>query len=124
MLRGSGQVIGSVGYVPCLAPLEQIPELAISFESTALYTPEVGLFWAMEPRHRKQGYATEAAQAMIDYAFEALHLKRIIAMTEYANLASQGVMRKAGIQVYRNPSLEPPRMQIIGVAVNNRRRWL
>ena len=78
-------------------------------------TPEVGLFWAIDPAQQRQGYATEAARALIDYAFDRLRLWRILATTEYDNHASQAVMLKAGMTLTRNPRPDPPWMQVVGV---------
>ncbi len=113
-LRSSGEVIGSVGLVPVHAPFDQIPELREAAMS-GYYTTEVGLFWVIDPHHQGRGYATEAARALIEYAFDELHLKRIVAMTEYDNSASQRVMQKAGLTLTRNPQAEPPWLQVVGV---------
>lgn len=123
ILKATGTVIGSVGYVPLLMPFEQIPELRTSTPAlTSRYnTPEVGLFWVIDPRHQRQGYATEAAQAMIAYAFKQMGLKRIIATTEYENVASQGVMRKIGLRITHNPLPDPPWLQIVGILENPKR---
>ena len=66
-----------------------------------------------------QGYATEAARALVDYAFQHLRLKRIIATTTYAKAASMGVMRKLGMHLERNPYPEPPWLQVVGVLEND-----
>jgi [ribosomal protein S5]-alanine N-acetyltransferase len=118
VLKATGALIGAVGYVPCLAPFEQLPALRDTTQPCGYATPEVGLFWAIEPAQQRQGYATEAAQAMIQHAFTQLGLKRIIATTEYTNMASQGVMRKLGMQVLRNPLPEPHWLQVVGVLQN------
>lgn len=86
--------------------------------SPARATPEVGLFWAIDPTQQGRGYATEAARALVAHAFGRLRLRRIIATTEYENVASQGVMRKLGMRVERNPLPEPPWLQIVGVLDN------
>ena len=52
---------------------------------------------------------------MAEFAFKQLLLKRIIATTEYTNVASQGVMRKIGMRVTRNPLTEPGWLQVVGV---------
>jgi hypothetical protein len=102
-------------------PFDQISELARhpgprdAGRAAARMTPEVGLFWAVDPAQQGHGYATEAALAMIDYAFDHLRLWRIIATTEYDNHASQAVMRKAGMALTRNPLPEPAWMQVVGV---------
>ncbi len=98
ILKSTGELIGSVGYVPLLDVYGQIPEMTNSTSSSGYNTPEFGLFWVIEPYYQRQGYATEAAQAMIGYAFQQLRIKRIIATTEHSNVASQGVMKKAGMK--------------------------
>lgn len=112
-------LIGAIGYVPCLATFEQYPELRDSEEASGYATPEFGLYWVIDPSRQRQGYATEAAQAMVDHAFVALRLKRIIATTEYENLASQTVMRKLGMTLLHNPLPEPPWLQVVGVRYNS-----
>jgi RimJ/RimL family protein N-acetyltransferase len=118
ILKATGVVIGSVGYVPLLMPFEQISELRASASASRFNTPEVGLFWVIDPRHQRQGYAAEAAQAMIVYAFKQMGLKRIIATTEYENIASQGVMRKTGMKIVHNPLPDPPWLQVVGILEN------
>ena len=117
-MKTSGQVIGSIGYVPCLSPSEQIPELATAPSPARHYTTEFGLFWAVDPKYQGQDYASESAQAMIEFAFKHLRLKRIIATTEHTNVASQGVMRKIGMKLTRNPLPEPGWLQVVGVLDN------
>jgi RimJ/RimL family protein N-acetyltransferase len=116
ILKSTGQLIGACGYVPCLAPFEQLPGFAPGDCSTgpSLATTELGLFYAISPAHQRCGYATEAAQALIEYAFQKLRLKRVIAETMVDNIASMGVMRKLGMRVERNPLPEPPWLQIVG----------
>jgi len=38
--------------------------------------------------------------------------------TTYDNVASMGVMRKLGMRVEKNPFLEPPWLQVVGVVEN------
>ncbi len=117
ILKTTGALIGSVGFVPCLMPFEQLPYFAGTNAppDSAHNTPEFGLYWAISPAQQRQGYATEAARAMVDYAFRHLNLKRVVATTEYANLASIGVMHKLGMTIARNPLPEPPWLQVVGV---------
>jgi [ribosomal protein S5]-alanine N-acetyltransferase len=113
VLRASETLIGAVGYTPCLDVFGQLP--AFGGRSDAPASAEVGLLWAIDPQHQRCGYATEAAQALIDYAFARLRLGRIIATTEHANLASQGVMRRLGMRIEHNPFPEPPWLQVVGI---------
>ncbi len=115
VLKESGTLVGSVGYAPVLAPIEQLR----SGGTPALFTAEVGLFWAIDPDHRGRGYATEAAQALIVHAFQHLHLKRIVATTEFDNTASQQVMVKLGMRLERNPLPTPPWFQVVGLLDNS-----
>ena len=52
-------------------------------------------YWLGRP-HWGHGYATEAAQRMIDYGFETLKLARIDADCRVVNEASRRVLRKCG----------------------------
>jgi RimJ/RimL family protein N-acetyltransferase len=121
VLKSSGQFVGACGFVPCLAPFELLPGFGPGDNSGRLsrYSPEFGLFYAISPTHRRQGYATEAAQALVDYALRHLHLKRVVATTDYDNLGSLGVMRKLGMRIEKNPRREPPWLQVVGVVENN-----
>ena len=115
------QLIGVCGFVPCLDAFEQFAVLSPTRRPSrhGLSTPEFGLFYAIMPAFRGQGYATEAAQALVDYAFQHLRLKRVIATTTYENAASMGVMRKIGMRIEKNPYPEPPWLQMVGVLEND-----
>jgi RimJ/RimL family protein N-acetyltransferase len=117
VLKSTGQLIGACGYVPCLNAYEQLPGFHSHQGSPAghLYSPEFGLFYAIASAYRRQGFAAEAAQALVDYAFDRLSLRRIIAETDYDNDASTGVMRKLGMRILRNPLADPPWLQVVGV---------
>ena len=54
------------------------------------------LFYILLPSYWAQGYATEFAQAAVNYAFENFDLERIGASFDPANLASMKVAHKAG----------------------------
>lgn len=118
VLKATNQLVGAVGYVPCLAPFEQIPELLGGARPSGCYTTEFGLFYAIDPEYQRHGYATEATRAMLDYALKQLCIKRVIAKTDYVNIASQNVMRKLGMKITRNPLPEPRWLQIVGVSEN------
>ena len=117
-LRSTQTVIGAAGYVPLLDMYDQIPELRSGTVPSKYSLPEVGLFWAVDPNYQRQGYASEAAQGLIEYGFKHLRLKRILATTEYENIASQRVMQKVGMKITRNPLPTPPWLQVVGVMEN------
>lgn len=115
VLKSSQEVVGLVGFVPCLDRFEQLPIFQTGPGDSGYNTPAVGLFWAVHPAHQQKGYASEAAGAMIQFAFNQLNLKQIVATTEYENVASQAVMKKVGLSLHHNPRPEPPWLQVVGV---------
>jgi len=121
VLKQSNQLIGACGFVPCLAPFGQLPSFSSARESaiTYGYSTEFGLFYAIAPTYQGQGYATEAAKALIAYAFGELKLQRIVATTTYANAASIEVMQKVGMRIAKNLHPDPPWLQVVGILENN-----
>ncbi|CAM2933424.1 acetyltransferase [Legionella steigerwaltii] len=63
----------------------------------AHFTPCVEIGWRLASSFWGMGYATEGAQAVLDYAFHVLKLKEIVAFTVPDNLRSQRVMEKLGM---------------------------
>jgi RimJ/RimL family protein N-acetyltransferase len=118
LLKENDQLIGSVGLVPCVDVYGQLPSLGGQANYPA--TAEVGLLWLIDSAHQGKGYATEAAQTLIDYAFGFMRLQRLIATTEYDNLASQAVMGKLGMTIEHNPFPDPPWLQVVGILENKR----
>lgn len=112
-LKKTGEVIGVVGYATMFHPLTEM--LEGKSPAQARWHPEMGLFWVITPDHQGKGYAAEAAEALIDYAFEFFNLKRIVANTDFDNLASQAVMKKLGMTLSRNPGKEPEWFEVLGV---------
>ncbi len=56
---------------------------------------EIG--WAIHPDHWGKGYASEAARAMLDFAFHQVGAHRVIAFCNANNAASARVMEKLGM---------------------------
>lgn len=61
------------------------------------FTPCVEIGWRLLPQFWGKGYATEAASALLDFGFQYLKLKEIVAFTTESNLASRKVMEKIGM---------------------------
>jgi len=59
-------------------------------------TYEIG--WVFHPAHYNKGYATEAAKAVVHYAFEELRAHRVIATCQPENMASYRIMEKIGMR--------------------------
>lgn len=110
--RSTGRFVGMVGLVPCLAPFAQLPSFGGIEHARA--SAELGLFWAISPARQRQGLASEAAAALIDYAFAVRNVGRLIATTEYDNAGSIGVMRRLGMTIERNPFPDPFYLQVVG----------
>lgn len=68
---------------------------------------DVDLGFALLPAARGQGCALEAAQAMLAYGFDALGLRRIVAITDPANTASARVLQAAGLRFERRLPATP-----------------
>ena len=60
-------------------------------------TAEVGFIF--DPRHQGKGFATEAARAVVGWAFESAGFHRVIARTEARNRASARVLEKLGMRL-------------------------
>lgn len=56
---------------------------------------EIG--WRLHPSAQGKGYATEAGQAAMDFAFEVVKTNRIIAIANPKNTASINVMKRLGM---------------------------
>jgi ribosomal-protein-alanine N-acetyltransferase len=56
------------------------------------------LGYEISPAHWGRGYATEAAQAMVGFAFEGLHLHRVWGECVPENVVSRRVMEKLGMR--------------------------
>jgi len=56
------------------------------------------LGWVLSPEHRGAGYATEAAAALLRFAFDAVGAHRVVARMDPANDASAKVATRLGLR--------------------------
>jgi RimJ/RimL family protein N-acetyltransferase len=63
--------------------------------------PDADIGFAFLPDYCSQGYATESARAIFDYAKDVLKLKRILAITTKDNENSGKLLEKIGIRFDR-----------------------
>ena len=56
------------------------------------------LGWIINKNYRNNGYASEAASALLDFAFENLGIDKVYAQCDINNQASFGVMRNIGMK--------------------------
>jgi [ribosomal protein S5]-alanine N-acetyltransferase len=117
VLRETEEIIGAVGIVPYLDTFNRIA--AFNRTPNASATAEVGLFWVISPAYQRQGFASEAARALMEYLFTREKLGRIIATTGYDNLPSQKVMERLGMTIQHLAEPQPPDQFVVGVLENN-----
>lgn len=72
--------------------------------------PIVEIGWRLSSKHWGQGYATEAAKAVLDYAFTELDLNEIISFTVVANAKSRRVMEKIGLHHSEADDFDHPKL--------------
>ena len=58
--------------------------------------PELEVGWMLRPEFRRRGYAVEAAQAVLGFAFQHLGAERVISLIRVENAASERVARRLG----------------------------
>lgn len=63
----------------------------------APFTPAVEIGWRLAHDHWGRGLGTEAARAVLAYAFETLRLQEIVSFTVPANRRSRAVMERLGM---------------------------
>jgi [ribosomal protein S5]-alanine N-acetyltransferase len=66
---------------------------------------EVDLCFAVLPSYRRQGYATEAAAATLEYAKQVMKLKRVLAITTPDNPVSARLLEKLGMRLEKRITL-------------------
>ena len=76
--KDSGEIVGSCGFMYIVEDLE------------------VDLGYYLAKRYWRRGYATEAAQGCLRYAFDHLAIKTVTAAVDVRNERSQKVLEKSG----------------------------
>ena len=94
-----------IGFVGLNHPPFEIP----NFQPTSLPIVEIG--WRLSSKHWGKGYATEAAKAVLHYAFTELNLIEIISFTVAANIKSRRVMEKIGLHHSENDDFDHPKLE-------------
>jgi RimJ/RimL family protein N-acetyltransferase len=80
-LRDGGELVGDVA-------LQWVSEL---------HRCEIG--FSFNPAHQGRGYATEAARALLPFAFETMRWHRLVGRTEVRNTGSTRVLEKLGMRL-------------------------
>ncbi len=92
-VRASGEFIGFTG----LDPVD---------DGLAFTGIEVG--WRLARSAWGNGYATEAAERVLDFGFTVLELDEILAVTTKTNVRSQAVMRRLGMTCDPSDDFDDP----------------
>ncbi len=95
-IPGQAEFIGYVGLVH------------VPFE--AHFTPAVEIGWRIAYDYWDKGYATEAACAVLEYAFQTLKLPEIVSITVPQNTRSRRVMEKIGMHHVEDGDFYHPRL--------------
>lgn len=74
---------------------------------TLPFSPCVEIAWRLAFDHWHQGYASEAATATLQIAFETLTMNEIVSFTSIHNRRSQKVMQRIGMIADRNTFRHP-----------------
>lgn len=77
----------------------------------AHFTPAIEVGWRLAYGQWGKGYATEAARAVLDYAFGKLGRDEVVAMTAALNKRSQRVMERLGMVRDPDGDFEHPRVK-------------
>lgn len=80
----------------------------VDFESH--FTPAVEIGWRLSVEHWGKGYATEGANACLEYGFNTLHLPEIVALTAQGNVKSRRVMEKLGMTYDPKDDFDHPKI--------------
>ena len=81
--KDTGEFIGFTGLS---VPVADLP-----------FMPCVEIGWRLAREHWGNGFATEAARAVLRFAFDELRLAEVVSFTAATNLRSQAVMKRIGM---------------------------
>jgi len=117
------------GFGPWVAALkdsgEPVAAIDLHFAGpgiTGVAADEIEVGWVVAVAQRGKGLATEAATAVIAYAFDTLDVEEVVAYTSPGNVASMRVMEKLGMTVRGEGRSRDGRAAVILVARRGSRR--
>ncbi len=84
--------------------------VGLAHADQVLQRPCVEIGWRLSSRHWGSGYAPEAAEACLWFAFERLGLDEVVSFTVPANTRSRRVMEKIGLSLVTE--FDHPRLPI------------
>ncbi|NNE75036.1 MAG: GNAT family N-acetyltransferase [Acidimicrobiales bacterium] len=93
-VEAEGECIGMTGIVDVRSELP--------------FAPAVEIGWRLARPQWGKGYATEAARAWVDYAFDRLSVDEIVSMTVVDNRRSRAVMERLGMAYVEGGDFDHP----------------
>lgn len=97
---------GFIGFVGLDHPAFEIPGLDVPRSEVI----EIG--WRLSSKHWNKGYATEAAKAVLHYAFTTLNIDQICSFTTVENHRSRRVMEKIGLHHSKTDDFDHPNIDM------------
>lgn len=94
----TNEFIGYIGLAQC------------QFESR--FTPAVEIGWRLAHKYWNQGYATEGASAVLDWAFNTVALDEVVSFTSPLNSRSRPVMERIGMKRDASGDFEHPNVAL------------
>ncbi len=76
----------------------------------ALFTPAFEIAWRLAYNYWGKGYATEGANAALEYGFDVIKLSEIISFTSVPNIRSQAVMERIGMHHDPKDDFDHPKL--------------
>ncbi|CZP45226.1 spermidine N1-acetyltransferase [Legionella pneumophila] len=104
-IKNTGEMIGFVGL------------FTATFQ--AHFTPAVEIGWRLSSKHWNQGYATEAAKAVLDYAFRKIDLDEVVSFTSALNKPSIRVMQKIGLHTNSEDDFNNPKVPSVSPLIGH-----
>lgn len=77
----------------------------------AKFTPAIELAWRLDYEYWGQGYASEAARAVIDHAFNKLKMPEIVSFTVHDNTRMIHVLEKLGMKYQKGQDFDYPALK-------------
>ena len=95
--------------IPCVVPFAGYVGLSVP-TFTAPFMPCVEIGWRLAAAHWGHGYATEAARAVLDHAWDAVGLDEAVSFTTAGNARSRAVMERLGMRRDPADDFDHPRL--------------
>lgn len=126
-VESSEQTFAAHGYGIWLVYLPKNNEEPIGFAGLLptedALTPR--LLYGLHPDYWKQGFAVEAAEALLDHAFNRLDLLKVVSDVDEPNVASVRILEKLGMRQTKKAAVNDPPLlyfEITSAAYANRDR--